>query len=225
MTSYTQILDQVRSHALNCGRNPETIQVIAVSKTHSVAAVQSVYDQGCRDFGENRVQEALEKIPQLPMDCQWHLIGTLQKNKIKKAVANFKLIHSVDTLILAQQIAQLSQQNNLTTSILLQLNLSQEPSKHGLIGEEWEEQLPSIIQLSGIQIEGLMTIAPLTSDQTKIRAVFKQLRRWHDQWRSYMPNPNLFQRLSMGMSNDYLIAIEEGATLLRIGSAIFGSRS
>ena len=224
MTPYLQILDTIHSHALRCGRASKEITLIAVSKTHSVASIQDVYQQGCRHFGENRVQEALEKMSQLPSDCQWHFVGTLQKNKINKVLSHFQLIHSVDSVELAQQIAQASQQRQLTTSILLQVNTSLEATKHGLTGEQWEEQLPAVIDLKGIEIKGLMTIGPLTMDQAHIRAAFAQLRELRNRWRPSMKQPHFYD-LSMGMSNDYLIAIEEGATLIRIGSAIFGSRS
>jgi PLP dependent protein len=225
MTNYSQVLNQVNKHAQACGRDPKEITLIAVSKTYPCSTIQEAYNQGCRQFGENRVQESLQKIPELPSDCHWHLIGTLQRNKISKALSHFQLIHSVDSPQLLEQIAQLSQSKGITTSVLLQLNLSGEKSKQGLSGEAWEKYLPSLIHLPSIQIEGLMTLAALTENQTTIRSSFVQLRQWHENWRPLMKDPTLFRHLSMGMSNDYLIAIEEGATLLRIGSAIFGARA
>lgn len=224
VTHYCQIEQQVREKALACGRQPQDITVIAVSKNCPVESIQAVYQEGGRIFGENRVQEALQKIPLLPEDCQWHLIGTLQSNKISKAISSFQLIHSVDTPLLAQKISHASQERGFTTSILLQVNTSGELSKHGLSGEEWQKSLESLNQLSNIRIEGLMTMAPYTEEQVVIRSCFRKLYVLRDQWRSQMRNPAPFQHLSMGMSNDYLIAIEEGATLLRIGTAIFGER-
>jgi hypothetical protein len=224
VTHYCQIEQQVREKALACGRQPQEITLVAISKTYPVESIQSVYQEGGRVFGESRVQEALQKIPVLPPDCQWHLIGTLQSNKVSKAISAFRLIHSVDHLQLAQKISHASQEKGITTSILLQVNTSGEVTKHGLSGEEWEKALESINQLSHLRVEGLMTMAPYTEDQELIRSCFRKLYQLREKWRSQMKDPTSFCHLSMGMSNDYLIAIEEGATLLRIGSAIFGER-
>lgn len=222
-TRYTQVTQQVKEKALQCGRKPEEITLIAVSKTYSVQSIQSVYQEGCREFGESRVQEALEKIPELPSDCKWHLIGSLQSNKVGKAIAAFQLIHSVDTFQLAQKISNVSEMRGMTSSILLQVNTSGEVTKHGLSAEEWERALDLVNQLPNIKVEGLMTMAPFTQDQQIIRVCFRKLYQLREVWRSQMKNPTLFHHLSMGMSHDYLIAIEEGATLLRIGAAIFNS--
>jgi pyridoxal phosphate enzyme (YggS family) len=223
-TRYHQIKQMVREKALTCGRDPKEITLIAVSKTFPVEVIQAVYQEGGRDFGENRLQEALLKIPHLPPECHWHLIGTLQSNKVSKAIASFRLIHSVDNPVLARKISQASQEKGVITPILLQVNTSGEKTKHGLSGEEWERTLENVNQMSHISVEGLMTIAPYTEDQRLIRSCFHRLYLWRETWRCQMRNPDVFQHLSMGMSNDFLIAIEEGATLLRIGSAIFGER-
>lgn len=224
MNNFNLIEQQIKEKALVWGRQPEEITLVAVSKTHSVALVQSVYEAGARDFGESRVQEALDKISVLPSNCCWHFIGTLQSNKISKVISYFNLIHSVDTPLLAQKISQASQLKNVQTSILLQVNTSGELTKHGLKGEKWEYHLETLNHLPNLQIEGLMTMAPFTQNETEIRSCFRQLYQWREKWQSRMKNPLIFQHLSMGMSQDYLIAIEEGATLLRIGSAIFGQR-
>lgn len=218
---YAHIMQQVREKALMCGRNPQDIKVIAVSKTYAVESIQSVYQEGCREFGESRVQEALEKMSELPNDCLWHLIGSLQSKKVGKAISSFQLIHSVDTFDLAQKISNASEIKEMTTSILLQVNTSGEITKHGLSAEEWERLLEDINQLPNIKIQGLMTMAPLTEDQHMIRKCFRYLYQLRENWRNQMKDPFLFQDLSMGMSHDYQIAIEEGATLLRIGTAIF----
>ncbi len=223
-THYCQVAQLVEEKALACGRRPAEITLIAVSKTYSINSLQSVYQKGGRNFGESRIQEALDKIPYLPKDCKWHLIGTLQSNKVVKAISAFQLIHSVDTPLLAQKISLVSQTKGITTSILLQVNTSGEKTKHGLSPNEWERALETINQFPSLKIEGLMTMAPYTDDQESIRACFHQLYQLRESWRKQMKNPIDFQHLSMGMSQDYLIAIEEGATLLRVGTAIFGSR-
>jgi pyridoxal phosphate enzyme (YggS family) len=223
-THYAQVVHSVQAKALACGRQPQEISLIAVSKTYPIESIQSVYQEGCREFGENRVQEALEKMAYLPKDCKWHLIGSLQSNKVGKAISAFHLIHSVDTPLLAQKISQASQAKGVTTSILLQVNTSGEKTKHGLSAEEWQHSLEVINQFSHLKVEGLMTMAPYTEDQHIMRSCFRKLYQLRETWRGQMKEPAIFQHLSMGMSHDYLIAIEEGATLLRIGTAIFDSR-
>ncbi|MBA3958663.1 MAG: YggS family pyridoxal phosphate-dependent enzyme [Parachlamydiaceae bacterium] len=206
---YQEILQQIPSH----------IQLVAVSKGHPIESILSVYQTGCRDFGENRIQEALEKQTKMPSDIRWHMIGTLQLNKVRKAIGKFTLIHSVDTPELAQKISSCSLEQNLKTAILLQVNTSGELSKHGLSVEQWRKAFASVLALPGVHIEGLMTIAPLVEDKETIRRCFASLREFRDelekQYKISLP------KLSMGMSHDYQIAIQEGATLLRIGSAIF----
>lgn len=221
MSRYGHILEQVHAKALACGRNPEDITLIAVSKNYTVEQMQKAYEEGCRNFGESRLQEALTKIPQMPVDCQWHFIGTLQANKVSKSVASFQLIHSVDSPSLAQKISKASEAQGLVTPVLLQVNTSGESTKHGLSHQQWEECLKEVINLQHIQIEGLMTMAPLTDNQATIRNCFRSLSGLITRWKGQMKDPALFKHLSMGMSHDYLIAIEEGATLVRIGTAIF----
>jgi len=223
ITNYCQVARNVREKALACGREPQEITLIAVSKSRPIESILSVYQEGGREFGESRVQEATDKIPYLPKDCSWHLIGTLQSNKVLKAVSTFSLIHSVDTPLLAQKISQNSQARGVVTSILLQVNTSGEITKHGLSPEEWERSLEEINHLSHLKVEGLMTMAPYTEDQKLIRSCFRKLYQLRESWKRRLKDPASLHHLSMGMSNDYLIAIEEGATLLRIGSAIFCS--
>lgn len=222
---YAQILKKVHDKAEECGRQADEITVIAVSKGLPLPSLELAYQEGARHFGESRLQEALTKIAHLPSDCRWHLIGTLQSNKAAKAVSSFQLIHSVDTPALARKISQASEARGFETSILLQVNTSGETAKHGLSAEGWKEALPELNQLPFLKIEGLMTMAPLTEDQKVIRSCFRELRELRDQWRTRMKDPASFKHLSMGMSHDYLIAIEEGATLLRIGTAIFDEHS
>jgi pyridoxal phosphate enzyme (YggS family) len=172
-----------------------------------------LYNQGCRHFAENRVDAALEKMELLPEDIQWHLIGTLQKNKVRKVIGKFALIHSVDTPELAKKISDCSLEAGLKTPILLQVNTSGEASKHGLSFEEWQKNYPEVANFEGIMIKGLMTMAPLVDDEKIIRTTFARLRE--------LGKVLKLQHLSMGMSQDFPLAIAEGATLLRIGSALF----
>lgn len=220
-TCYRQIQQKVHDKALACGRSPQDMTLITVTKSQPIEKIQAVYQEGGREFGENRVQEALAKITELPTDCRWHMIGTLQSNKIAKVLSHFHFIHAVDTPLLAEQIAQASQAQNRSTSILLQVNTSGECTKHGLSADTWEKSLEAVNALSHVRIEGLMTMAPYTEDEKIIRNCFRQLYQLREKWRKEMKDPAIFQHLSMGMSHDYLIAIEEGATLLRIGTAIF----
>jgi len=221
-SGYFQVLKSVREKAAACGRQADDITLIAVSKNYPVSAMEAVYREGGRNFGESRTQEALSKIPLMPSDCRWHLIGTLQSNKVAKVIPLFHLIHSVDSLNLARKISQAGEARGILTSILLQVNTSGETAKHGLSGDAWENALQELNRLPHLRIEGLMTMAPLTEDQETIRGCFRMLRQLRDTWRSRMSDPHVFKHLSMGMSHDYPIAIEEGATLLRIGTAIFG---
>lgn len=222
--SYHALRKKIDAHAIQCGRNPEEIRLVAVSKTHSVEAIQSAYFEGARLFGESRIEECMDKIPLLSNDIEWHFIGTLQRKKVAKTVPFVQLIHSVDSFALAEKIAEVSLQKNLKTSILLQVNTSGESTKHGLSPDQWEEELVKLNRLTTLQVKGLMTMAPLTTDQKMIRECFAKLKQCKDQWKKQLNNPSDFYELSMGMSHDYLIAIEEGATLLRIGSAIFKSK-
>lgn len=203
-----------------CNRNPNEIQVVAVSKEFSLEDIAQVYQEGCRDFGENRIQEALPKVDRAPQDIHWHFIGKLQQNKVKKAIGKFDLIHSVDSAELAYHISQESQKVGVTTKILLQVNTSGETTKQGLSMNQWKEVFGAVIAYSHLSVQGLMTMAPLTENAEAIRDCFRRLsdlKRELSESSGYQ-----LPHLSMGMSHDYGIAIEEGATILRIGRAIFG---
>jgi len=218
---YLFLKERIKDIALSSHRVPEDILLITVSKMHSVNELLKVYRAGCRDFGENRIQEALKKIPQCPKDIHWHLIGSLQSNKVNKAVSSFHLIQSIDTPHLAKKISEQSVKFNVTTSILLQVNTSGEPQKHGLDAEGWRRHLEEIEDYPNIELKGLMTIAPLTEDRYTIQTCFAHLRELKEEFTKEVKNPSFFYHLSMGMSHDYDLAIQEGATMLRIGSAIF----
>jgi PLP dependent protein len=213
MTSYQKIAAHVAALARQSGRDPREIQIIAVSKGRSLEEIQSVYAEGCRLFGESRVQEALPKIAQMPQEIGWHLIGTLQKNKVRKALGRFQLIHSVDSVELAKKISELSGEMGKATPILLQVNTSNEPAKHGLSVEEWERSFEAVQALPSLSIDGLMTIGPLVEEEGEVLRSFAALRALNEKLK--------LRHLSMGMSHDYPLAIREGATLLRIGTAIF----
>lgn len=204
------------------GRKSSEITLVAVSKHASVEQIKEAYEAGCRDFGESRIQDALVKIPQLPSDIHWHFIGTLQSNKINKLAHHFSLIHAVDSIKLAEQLSRRCMELGRVQPILLQVNISQERSKHGFT---LEELIPNvfgpIFLLKGIKIEGLMTIAPLNSDLQEAQKCFHHLRLLQEELRGIIGEDQKIPCLSMGMSNDYPAAIAEGATLLRIGSAIF----
>lgn len=213
------VFDKIRQAAARAKRPIESITLVAVTKHRNVGEITPLYQLGCRDFGESRVQEALPKIERMPSDVRWHFIGPLQKNKVIKVIGNFHLIHSVDSPELAEKIASISTQQQITTPVLLQVNTSGEETKQGLSPDDWRSCVEPFFNKPGLVIQGLMTMAPLTEDVSLIRATFANLRFLRDEWiRKYdVPLPHL----SMGMSHDFEIAIEEGATLIRIGTALF----
>lgn len=211
--NYQRVLEDVNQHAIKFGRDPDEIKVIAVSKNQPLTNIERLNEMGCQDFGENRIQEALLKIEASKMPLKWHFIGPLQKNKVRKAIGKFDLIHSVDSPELVSKISEISQECSLKTSLLLQVNISDESSKQGFSPESLLDNYGIIAQLPSIKIEGLMTMAPFVKDEKLIRRCFSTL---------YQLKEKLgLKHLSMGMSQDYHLAIEEGATMLRIGSAIF----
>lgn len=207
------MFDQINESAAESGRDQREISVVAVSKGRSIEEIKEAYSLGFRDFGENRVQEALEKMESLPKDIRWHFIGKLQKNKVKKVIGRFFLIHSVDTFELAKKISIFSNALDQKTSILLEVNTSGEETKSGMSPKIVMQEYENLQKLSGIEIKGLMTMAPFTKDREVIRNCFRDLRLLLEQMK--------LNELSMGMTNDFPIAISEGATLLRIGRLIF----
>lgn len=215
--NYHKICEEVAQIARKCGRDPKEIVVIGVTKGYSWDHVFPSYLAGCRDFGESRLPEAIVKMEQAPQNLRWHLIGTLQKNKVRKAIGRFFFIHSVDSIELAKKISECSEES--VTKILLQANISKEEAKHGLSADGWKKAIESIMTLPGIEIEGLMTMAPLVNDEKIIRATFSGLRELRDELRQITGLK--LPHLSMGMSHDFQYAIEEGATLLRIGTALY----
>ena len=207
------------------GRNPEDVRLIAVSKTKPAQMVLEAYEAGMRDFGENKVQEILEKKPVLPQDIRWHMIGHLQRNKVHQVLGQAVLIHSVDSLRLANQIEAEAAKKGIEADILLEINVAREESKFGFFLEDAESAIRTIRQLPHIHIRGLMTIAPFVDNPEENRGIFQKLYQFSVDIASKNIDNVTMDELSMGMSNDFEVAIEEGATMVRVGTSIFGARS
>ena len=203
----------------------QDVQLIAVSKTHPEEAINEAYACGIRDFGENKVQELCSKYDNLPKDIRWHLIGHLQTNKVKQVIGKVYLIHSVDSLKLAEEIEKQSAKAGLVTSILIQVNVSKEESKFGIETEDAACLVKSISKMDHVKVRGLMTIAPAVDNPEEVRQFFRQLRNLSIDIDALKIDNIDMEFLSMGMSGDYKVAIDEGATMVRIGTDIFGRRS
>jgi pyridoxal phosphate enzyme (YggS family) len=210
--------------AARAGREARDVTLIAVSKTVPLDLVRIAYNLGVTNFGENRVQEALPKIAEFsPPDVRWHMIGHLQSNKASKVIGAFASVESVDTLHLAQALERHAARQNVRLPVLLQVNVSGEASKEGMSPVETPDIARQVVALPHLLVEGLMTIAPIAHNQEEVRPVFRQLRLLRDHLRNEVPQCD-WRHLSMGMTDDYRVAIEEGATIVRIGRAIFGER-
>lgn len=218
------VTENIRNACMKAKRNLEEVKLIAVSKTKPVSDIETVYKIGLRDFGENKVQELDDKYSQLPIDCKWHLIGHLQRNKVKYIIDKVALIHSVDSLRLANQIDEEACKKNICVNILIQVNVSNEDSKFGLAIKDTISTIYEISKLNNIRIKGLMTIAPFTENSENNRIYFKQLKNLSDEISNLKIENVEMKELSMGMTGDYMVAIEEGATLVRVGTGIFGNR-
>lgn len=219
-----EIEERISNACLRSGRNREDVRLIAVTKTHPVETLQNAYELGLRCFGENKVQEITSKIPELPDDISWHLIGHLQRNKVKMIVKDVEMIHSVDSLRLAEAIEKEAAKIDRVIPVLIEVNVAEEESKFGVKLSETKELVREAAKLPHLRISGLMTIAPNVSDPEENRPVFKKLRELLVDIRNEnIDNVNM-SALSMGMSGDFEVAIEEGATMVRVGSSIFGMR-
>ncbi len=217
--------DRIRKTALTCGRDPNSVHLVAVSKTVPTDRVKEAIDAGVAILGENYVQEARDKFNVLSMyPVSWHFIGHLQSNKAKYAVRLFDLIHSVDTLKLARELNKQAKKVNKVQNILIQVNISKEPSKSGADVENVASLIKDISILENLSVKGLMTMPPYFNNPEKVRPYFSALRNLRDQIRKALPGVVL-DELSMGMTGDFEVAIAEGATLVRIGTAIFGERT
>lgn len=210
---------------VRAGRKREDVTLIAVSKTKPVEMLQTVYDCGIRQFGENKVQELCDKIEVLPADIQWHMIGHLQTNKVKYLIGKTALIHSVDSLHLAQEIEKQAAKKDAVVLVLVEVNIAQEESKFGVAKEEAIALVRSIAALPHLRIEGLMTIAPFVDDPEDNRMYFRQIRQLSVDIAAENIDNVRMNVLSMGMTGDYQVAIEEGATMVRVGTGIFGERN
>ncbi len=206
------------------GRDASEVTLIAVSKTKPVPMLEEAYEGGARDFGENKVQEIQAKYGSLPDDVRWHMIGHLQRNKVHQVLGKAVLIHSVDSLRLARQIEEEAAKKNMEVDILLEINVAKEESKYGFFLEDTEAAIREIAKFPHVRIKGLMTIAPFVENPEENREVFKKLYEFAvDIGRKNIDNVTM-DVLSMGMTGDYQVAIEEGATMVRVGTGIFGAR-
>lgn len=227
MSSIAENLERVKEQIANAcarsGRNPDEIALVAVTKTHPAERVREAIEAGQTLFGENKVQEARAKIPDLPSSAHWHFIGHLQKNKIRQALPLFEMMHSVDSLELANAINRIAEEEGHRPHVLLEVNVAGEGSKFGFKPEKLREELEQLLALDRLTIEGLMTIPPLAPEAEASRRFFIALRELRNELQQtagvQLPH------LSMGMTDDFPIAIEEGATFVRVGTAIFGKRT
>ncbi|MGH2592672.1 MAG: YggS family pyridoxal phosphate-dependent enzyme [Anaerolineae bacterium] len=232
-----RVHERIATAARRSGRDPSDITLVAVTKTHPAETIVEAYELGVRHFGENRVEEAAEKIPavraRLPPDAviTWHMVGHVQSRKTEAVARLFDWVHSVDSLKLAERLSRFAEQQNKTLCVLLEFNVSGEASKYGLrvkgdgvTGDlDVLKQVEAIAVLPHLKVEGLMTMAPIVATPEQTRPVFRALRRWRDQLATRFPQCE-WRYLSIGMTDDYEVAIEEGATIVRIGRAIFGER-
>lgn len=219
-----EVRKRVDAACLRAGRNPSEVTLVAVSKTKPVSMLTEAYEAGARDFGENKVQELCEKTESLPQDIRWHMIGHLQRNKVKQVIGKTVLIHSVDSVRLAAELEAEAAKRSLDVDILLEVNVAEEESKYGFKLAETEAAIREIAAFPHLHIRGLMTIAPFVDNSEENRPIFKKLYQFYvDIKGKNIDNVNM-SMLSMGMTGDYEVAIEEGATLVRVGTGIFGTR-
>jgi pyridoxal phosphate enzyme (YggS family) len=220
-----QVQKNIEESCKKVNRDPGEVTLIAVSKTKPVEMLQEAYAAGARVFGENKVQEIVDKYDQMPSDVKWHMIGHLQTNKVKYIVDKVKLIHSVDSFKLGEVIEKEAAKQNRIIDILLEVNVAQESSKFGLKTEEVIPLMEKFSQLPHIRVKGLMTIAPFVENPEENRAIFADLHKLYVDIKQKNIDNGTVSILSMGMTNDYEVAIEEGATMVRIGTGIFGARN
>jgi len=218
-----RVREQIARAADKSGRSVSDVDLVAISKTHEAAKVREAIDAGQRLFGESRVQEARVKIPELTSSAHWHFVGHLQKNKIRYALPLFELIHSVDSLALADEINRIAEDEGMHPRVLIEVNVAGEGSKFGFQPEKLRVEMEPLLALSRLSILGLMCIPPIADEAETSRKYFVQLREFRDRLQAEF-HVDLAQ-LSMGMTQDFAVAVEEGATLVRVGTAIFGERT
>ncbi len=219
-----EVESKIQAACRRAGRSRDEVTLISVSKTKPVEMLREAYDLGVRVFGENKVQEIREKYEALPKDIEWHMIGHLQTNKVKYIIDKVRLIHSVDSFRLAETIEKEAAKHGIVMDILLEVNVAEEESKFGLKMEEVIPLMEQISDLSHVRVKGLMTIAPFVENPEDNRSVFADLHKLYVDIKEKNIDNGTVSILSMGMTNDYEVAIEEGATMVRIGTGIFGAR-
>jgi pyridoxal phosphate enzyme (YggS family) len=218
------VRERIEAACGRAGRAAEEVAIVAVTKTHPTAAVEAALAAGLRDVGENRVQELEDKVGEVGREAaRWHLIGSLQRNKARRALGLFDLLHSLDSLRLARKLSQDAAETGVEARALVQVNASGEESKSGFGPAELVDSLGEVCSLPGLRIEGLMTMAPFTDDRRTLHETFAATRRLQEEAARQLPDFHALH-LSMGMSNDFEIAVEEGSTLVRLGTVLFGER-
>ena len=223
--NFEEVKGNVLKACERAGRNVDDVTLIAVSKTKPLEDLREAYEAGARDFGENKVQELVDKIPEMPNDVRWHMIGHLQRNKVKYIVDKVYMIHGVDSLRLAEEISKEAVKHDVVVKILMEVNVAEEESKFGITVADAPELAEEIAKLPGVSLQGLMTIAPYVANPEENREIFAKLRQLAvDISRKNIDNISM-NVLSMGMTGDYQVAIEEGATYVRVGTGIFGERN
>ncbi|MFH1023406.1 MAG: YggS family pyridoxal phosphate-dependent enzyme [Planctomycetota bacterium] len=218
-----KIREAIRRACETAGRDPAGVRLVAVTKAATVDAVRTLLATGHRDLGENRVQEALRKqeaFAEIP-DIAWHLIGPLQRNKVSKVINRFTLLHAVDRVDVAEALALAAAERKTRVAALLEVNVSGETSKHGFAEGDLAAAFAALTDLPALEVRGFMTMAPIVTDPEAARPVFRRLRQLRDRWQETLGNAFRLTELSMGMSQDYRVAAEEGSTLVRVGAAIF----
>ena len=218
-----RVREQIASAAAKSGRSADDVQLVAITKTHPAEKVRQAIEAGQTLFGESRVQEARAKIPELSSNIRWHFVGHLQKNKVRQALPLFEMIHGVDSLALAQDINRIAEEEGMYLRVLLEVNVAGEGSKFGFAADQLHQQMEALLALPRLSIEGLMCIPPLADEAEPSRKFFVKLRELRESLENEFDLE--LPQLSIGMTNDYTIAVEEGATLVRVGTAIFGERT
>jgi len=218
-----RVREQIAQAAAKSGRATDAVELVAISKTHEAEKVREAIEAGQQLFGESRVQEARVKIPELPSNLRWHFVGHLQKNKIRHALPLFELIHSVDSLALAEEINRIAKEEGLHPRILLEVNVAGEGSKLGFSPDQLHDEIERLLDLPRLTIEGLMCVPPIAEEAEASRKFFIRLRELRHELENHCGIK--LTHLSMGMTQDFAVAVEEGATLVRVGTAIFGERS
>jgi hypothetical protein len=218
-----RVREQISTAAAKSGRTLDDVELVAITKTHPAESVREAIEAGQILFGESRVQEARAKIPELPSNCRWHFVGHLQKNKIRHALPLFEMFHGIDSLELARDINRIAEEDGAHRNVLLQVNVAGEGSKFGFSPDALGEQMEGLLALPRLSMEGLMCIPPLAMESEDSRKFFVQVRELRDSLEKEFSVK--LPQLSMGMTQDFPIGIEEGATLVRVGTAIFGERA